>query len=271
MGASLASGQAVINWDHLTDGPFSSGGNLNASNFTTTGTDTVMTFSDSSPAFQNGANNYTGIDNYAGINVTTDATIDGGDFFRLLYRPNNGFRYQYADTDGTNTPTSVELSYVSMFLKQDFDNGLDAATVDFSGGGTMKVTVGDGGFGETDLRFVVRNNTDYYISETSFDETAIDAIDPGEDVIAVELADVNNSNWAIWDPTNARFDAGAATFSAESFTDVTGVGYYGLRQDNTSPVGDIVGFTAAVPEPSTLGLALGLLAFTGVICRRFRK
>lgn len=269
LGASLASAQLVINWDHLTDGPFhSTSGNVNASDFVDSGTDTLMSFSDTTPAFQNGSNNYTGIDNYAGMNITTDATIDGDDFYRLLYRSNDGFRYQYADQDNANTPTSVEVSYVSMFLKPDFQGGYDTTTVDFSGGGKMEITADS--FQVTDLRYVVRDGSDYYISEESYAEADLDAIDPsgtGEE-ITVELADVRNTDWATWNPANARFDESSATFSAQTFSNVTGLGYYGMNAGGDSTVADIQTFSAAVPEPSAWAVLLGTCAFGWVLYRR---
>lgn len=114
-------------------------------------------------------------------------------------------------------PSGVQTKVhgVFFFPKSEF-SGLQAGDVlDFAAGDSIDLDApGWGGGGK--LRFLVRDGTDYFVSQQEFNEGG------GLDFIQ----DIEDGLWALWTPpADMDFDPAAVTFLDQNFSDITGLGF----------------------------------------------
>lgn len=262
VGALTASAQ-IVHWDHDDSGPYAAGNitlNKSNNNFAApSGTSAVLNFSSATPAFTTGVGGYNGPTTYIGARLDTDVTLSPTGFYRVIYRAGEGMRYQFNNNSGGSTPTSVTYQAVTMWLQQDFLNGANSVNnLQFSATDYMSMKFSGAG----EARFVVRDGDTYYISQA----TSAAAV---EGLWTQSFTD-GDGNWAVWDPTIVSFDAGSATFVAQDFSNITGVGFYARMQGAMTNF-DLKDFQAtAVPEPGTYALIFGSVVGLMVIRRRKR-
>ncbi|MGC9452411.1 MAG: PKD domain-containing protein, partial [Oceanipulchritudo sp.] len=99
--------------------------------------------------------------------------------------------------------------------KSEFTGLASGDILDFSAGDSLDMTApGWGGGGQ--MRLLVRDGTDYFVSEEVFTE--------GGGLSFIQ--DVEDGRWAQWTiPAHMDFDPLSATFADQNFTDITGLGY----------------------------------------------
>jgi formylglycine-generating enzyme required for sulfatase activity len=121
---------------------------------------------------------------------------------------------------------------VWVWQKEDFLNGGADYPVSFDTNSVLAHLVMRYWMGVEGLRWVVRNNDQFYISEDTYqyaDET------PGSLGGKVHQLVPSETLWAEYNPGSPsahliHFDTNSASYSARSFTNVTGVGYYLFRE-----------------------------------------
>ncbi len=113
----------------------------------------------------------------------------------------------------SGTPTKVHG--VFLFPKSEFPGVLPGDVLDFSAGDTLEMTAPGLG-GGAKMRLLVREGSDYYVSDSSFDA--------GGSITFAQ--DVEDGSWAPWlIPPDMDFDPAAALFAPRNFSDITGVGF----------------------------------------------
>jgi hypothetical protein len=134
--------------------------------------------------------------------------------------------YQSADA----TSDGWALLY---WKKQDFLNGARGVTVTFDVASTLEILnyagadgVVDNNFGQ--VRFVVRDGSQFYISEDFGDKTTSSGF---------QLTDPSTTRWAPYTPSapySLKFDAVNAVFAFHTFSDITAVGFYHATDQSTA-------------------------------------
>ena len=158
--------------------------------------------------------------------------------------------------------------------KADFLNGGDVMGVTLDGTSVLSVATLPTSLvkGDEHLHFVIRDGSQFYISEKYYGST------PGPsqlglfpDGATVSLAP-NESQWSLYDPSGLALHFEGTTFSPHVFADVTAFGFLmdsKTFESNSSRI-EISGFSAsAVPEPSAALLA-GMMCLASVAWRRRR-
>lgn len=226
-------------------------------------------FSDST-AF-NPASNYFGPAFFGGglVNSTDGPTNEG---FHELSMANGGggdsIHWQ-VDSNGTNTHTNHVFVY---FKKAQFDspwNGIGTITSASLAPGAFTMHTGQlsqAGPSDITALWVVKNGSSFYVSQNSL-------------LIAQNTGYQTNfaaiTGWALYDPTSSLsaldFDE-TSTFTAQTFTDVQGFGFYVEHENGSQQTHvDIDSFiVSTVPEPSSYMLA-GTAAMAMFFLRRRRK
>jgi hypothetical protein len=142
----------------------------------------------------------------------------GSQWAEVWYRDGPDRIYQSADA----TSDGWALLY---WKKEDFLNGANAMTVTFDVSSTLEIlnyagadgVIGDN-FGR--VRFVVRDGSQFYISEISGDKTTSDGF---------RLSDPSSTRWAPYTPSapyNLKYDVVHAVFAQHIFSNITAVGFY---------------------------------------------
>lgn len=168
-----------------------------------------------------------------------------------------------------------------VFDKSDFLNDMNEPTVGFDGSSSLSFTGFVGGY-RANIRWVVQDNDNWYISDASF--TGSGASDFWGAVASSTLNDPNNQLWVSYTPIlsdsagpylyNAAPGSGYAT---HTFSNIQSVGVYfdsyGVPSsgDGTYTNFGLQQFTVngiAVPEPGTFALAGLALAGLAVLRRR---
>lgn len=142
----------------------------------------------------------------------------GSKWAEVWYRDGPDRIYQSADA----TSDGWALLY---WKKADFLNGANELNLTFDSASTLEVLnyagadgVIDNNFGQ--VRFVVRDGNQFYISESSGDKTSS---------AGFRLVDPSTTRWAVYTPSapyNLKFDLANAVFSVHTFSDITAVGFY---------------------------------------------
>jgi len=163
-------------------------------------------------------------------------------------------------SSGTGTG---EAQGLVLWKKSDFLN-LSSNTVTFGSSSSFAITLGSNTANLTEARWVVKDGSNYYISQTSFTGTTT-------------TNNLSSLLWASYDPTTA-IKSSASSFSSITLTDVQAVGVYFAGNSLTwtsATVGglrvDIEAFSAtatAVPESSTYAAIAGVFALSGVAWHR---
>lgn len=142
----------------------------------------------------------------------------GSKWAEVWYRDGPDRIYQSSDA----TSDGWALLY---WKKEDFLNGANAMTVTFDVSSTLEILnyagadgVIDNNFGR--VRFVVRDGSQFYISEVFGDKTTS---------AGFQLSDPSSTRWAPYTPSapyNLKFDVDHAVFAKHFFSDITAVGFY---------------------------------------------
>ena len=209
---------------------------------------------------------YSGVSDtfYGGGSVTREGTgtNDGFSEISILNQGPNDSIHWHVDTGGDSHTFHVLIYWD----KSDFLGGLDAISNLTLGGGGATITTAQASGHHTDelLRWVVRDGTQFYVSDETVTLT-------NNDTFSVTYENVGN--WAGYSPNDP---AGAPTladlqsldfdesgpYNPHTFTDVTGLGFYVEHEAATGPIHvHIEEFSATIPEPShalltLLGLSL---------------
>jgi hypothetical protein len=137
------------------------------------------------------------------------------------------------------------------FLTQDYTTQLTRPIV------SIDFTYDNQG-GNAIARAVIKDGTDFYVSQNTFSVTGFDTMS------------IEDTLWAAYDPfTDLNFDQ-SQTFAAMSFSNITGVGVY-LEDDNMAADSnaqwrfrEFSTIITMVPEPTSFAfIALGGLALLG--------
>ena len=151
----------------------------------------------------------------------------------LLQHYNGGFEAKWAEV--WNRPYSVDRIYQSAdplsdswtalyWQKQDFLEGGNANTVSFDANSSLEVLNYAGADGNASdnagrLRFIVKNDKQFYISKDFGDNTTS----------AFTLTNPNAKQWALYNPSppfGIQFDTNTASFAPHVFDNITAVGVY---------------------------------------------
>jgi len=211
---------------------------------------------------------YSGPDFYGGGSVTSSVpTLNEG--FHELAIHNNGSGdgiHWHTDANGADVHSNHLFVY---FKKAQFESAWNSATIgsaDLASASFQMQTgqVLQAGIQDLGMYWVVQDGSDFYVAQNA---TLIAQNSPYQrDFSSI-------TGWASYDPSAGLaaldFDEGSA-FSAHTFTDVQGLGFYVEHEDGaTSTHAHINGFVVSVPEPSSTALlGLGGLA---LMLRRRRK
>ena len=195
---------------------------------------------------------------------------DGFSEVSILNQGPNDSIHWHVDTGGDDHTFHLLL----FWDKVDFLGSLATTpNLDLSEGAfTLGTAQASGHHSDELLRWVVRDGNQFYISEGTITlSNNADYLVPYSSL----------TNWAAYNPADPTGTAGtsdlqsldfneAGSYSPQTFTDVTGLGFYVEHEAATGPIHvHIEGFGAAlVPEPTT-GL-LALLGLGGLFCRRMR-
>ena len=174
--------------------------------------------------------------------------------------------------DATNNATK---RYYAAFAwsKADFQNGLDSTSdLIFNTSSSLSVNITEntagGGNPHFDTRFMVKDGTQWYLSNTVSSGAA-------PTTLTLSGAALTSETWALYDPAanlqanpgvtdnDAGGASGELTYLAHTFTDITFLGIYTESTDN-SAVGNrkmswdtFSADVTSVPEPSSAALLLG--------------
>jgi hypothetical protein len=157
---------------------------------------------------------------YGGMNfltcnpVQTNPQLDSSGFYSgHVYNP-------------TNNQGESKVVMLLIWRKDQFLNGLDSATVQFDADSAFRVDfVQDQNEPGNEVRFVVRNGAQYYISEDLQADWQGAAVHTLMDFVDNSAA---GTRWAAFNPTTTSFEAptNTAAYVATEFPDVTQVGLY---------------------------------------------
>jgi hypothetical protein len=160
------------------------------------------------------ASGYTGPTFYGGLHYTNTTGT-------MRYKVSN---YASGDQIYAGTYLSAgEVTYTVVFVKDDFLNGADGGNVswDATGGSIDLHTSNQWNSEGVTNRWVVKNGSQYYISQATFSPTGT-----GKN-LSFSLSDPGGANWAVYDPSSSlTFDPSGASWSTRTFNDITAVGYY---------------------------------------------
>ncbi len=120
-------------------------------------------------------------------------------------------------------------NFLAAWNKDDFLASGASNPVSFGAGSLLQISIGDSG-GNTSLRwdligagrFVVRNGSQWFVSEASFASGTADKL-------LVFSASTDDGRWAPVDPaaaTHMNLDLAAAAYGSQNFQDLTAVGFY---------------------------------------------
>lgn len=173
--------------------------------------------------------------------------------------------------------TSHNFAWFMYWDKSDFLNGWDSATVGLVDAGTMSVNIrGSSNFQpETDLHFVIRQGTQFYVSEAYWSNTTA----PGSGyqgllpinggTITFNPLLLGSFGWKLYNPDGLDLQFVHGGYEFPTFDDITAVGFYfdtrAFTQNNSKI--EINGFSV-VPETSSALLALGGLGVALLTRRR---
>ena len=157
--------------------------------------------------------------------------------------PNDKLYYGADTYTATSDRNTVGYDF-RFWKKEDFLNSGSSNNVTFSPTSQLEILQYEGGGGVPAnnwgrVRFVVRDGTQFYVSE--------DFGGPSASVASFTLTDPASRRWAPYSPSapyNIQFNASSAVFETRSFSDVTAVGYYHSNDNSTDP-NRRAGFTAA--------------------------
>lgn len=227
------------------------------------------------------------------FNTDTRLFVDGPRFYGGLHITNTGsggtlslFRYHqnvppawpnvpmvFFSTEDSSGGASYNICNVLyLWQKPDFVNLSASSGITFSPTDELRLRIAEwnehwtGGAGAL-FRFVVREGTQYYISQAA---TNISVMPP----ITFVLTNFNNNSavgfrWAPFNPTASSFDMpGGLTYSAQVFTNVTAVGWLGRGSGAYGKTFAFRSFSATgLPEPAAFICLAGLAA----LIRRARR
>ncbi len=194
--------------------------------------------------------------------IFTAASFSAAPNFRILTNSTN--IQAQMNTAGSTVTRNITGMYV--WNKADFLNGGDSQTVSFSSGASMSFTFPSAiGTTSRDLKFVVKQDGNYYVSQTSFTSNAA----------GTYSFDPTTSDWGVINTA----DYSIGSYSALAVTNLQAAGLYFSASSNVSGtqvnlvISDfqVAGTVTAVPEPSTYAAIAGVLALGLVAYRRRRS
>ena len=264
LATAVAHGELVINLDALTqinntDFGLNYGGGI--------GTGANNNFNGAAPTISNGAVNASTTYSAPSVYAVTSksaftgnfgASNNGGSGWRIRLNANvaDGDRY-YSDNLFTVNNVSFDAANDTLNANEIFMSDMAAAS-------------------NLSLRFVVRDNGNFYISDASsnFQTGALDG-----NLVSSYSIEALSANWFSYDPTSNPTSNGITDIGAGASPLFTDIDFIGFHLEATTAANNTIGshnganfgvreFTAtavnAVPEPSTLSLLLlstGLLFF----------
>lgn len=130
----------------------------------------------------------------------------------------------------------MEKTYGFWFWdKADFLNGGNSNTVTFDANSSISVSNFRLSTNVAECRWVVRDGTQFYISESKFGTTTLSGQNPTVTKYSVQTLSPTTTKWALYSPGAGgvpyaiRFNSKTAVFEDHTFTDVTAVGFYAGR------------------------------------------
>ena len=189
-----------------------------------------------------------------------------------------GQDYMRMQTQQTQN-TSHNFAWFMYWDKSDFLNGWDSATVGLIDAGTMSVNIrGTSNFqAETDLHFVIRQGTQFYVSEAYWSNaTAPESGYQGPlplngGTITFNPLSLGSLGWKLYNPNGLDLQMQHGGYVFPTFDDITAVGFYfdtrAFTQQNSKI--EVNSFSVLpVPETSSALLALGGLGVALLTRRR---
>jgi hypothetical protein len=169
-----------------------------------------------------------------------------------------------------------EAVNITLFSKANFLNGGNAISVglDSSSSLFLDFTTALGATGTRgNFRFIVQNGSQLYVSNSVYANN-------GSGTATLSGSALLNETWAFYNPTASDLRLNTASFSAQSFNDITAVGFAWTVNNFSGNIngGDAqfgvdrftFAATTAIPEPSTYAALAGLAALGLVMWRRRR-
>lgn len=209
---------------------------------------------------------YSGPTFYGGASVTSTDPTDNEGYHELSVANGGGGDSIHWRVD-SNTGDTHSNHILVYFQKSAFESPWNGMTIN---SGNLAATVfqlhtgqiSQAGPNDTALYWVLQDGSDFYVAQNP---TLIAQNNP------YSTAFSSITGWALYDPTLGLaaldFDE-TSTFSAHTFTDVQGVGFYTEHENGASQSHVDIDYFALVPEPSH-GI-LTLVGATMLILRRRR-
>jgi len=187
-----------------------------------TDTERFRDWSDSIPAYNAAATN--GMVIYGGVHLTADSGVQGSAGVVGIY---TGFNTMFSRPSTIAVNSAEQVLYLwnsADFLVSGFTEFDHTATCSLSV--TTESFKGNGGGG---LRFVIRDGSTYYVANQTTlnaEQSSTTASFHG-DTAGLQWAVFNPADFALFTDDDANLGFGAVSFSAQTFTNVTGVGIIG--------------------------------------------
>ena len=239
------------------------------------------------PAPLSPASGYSGTSGtfYGGFVINT---LDNATALGDTLSPNGHGVHQNGSTDHLKFQTQHSGNHHHTFAlmmywdKTGFLNDTNLATVTFDATSNLSVSVRNDSNLEPDahLHFVVRNGTQFYVSQAFWGGVSPSTTEPGYQGVFPDGATINYNpaaspfGWKAYNPTGLDLQFGHGSWVTPTFDNVTAVGFYvdtlnftGGPTNNSNL--EITGFAVnAVPEASHAVLSLGAL---GALMLRRRR
>ncbi len=162
---------------------------------------------------------------YGGMTVFTTKASKG--LIEGLLNENHELRDDWNMMTADNDKPPLRAYGLWFWKKEDFLNGGEQYTVSFGADAIIAPHISRYYDGVEDGRWVVRDGTQFYVSEKTFSEYLIE-IGRTSPRHTSYILNPTETNWAPYNPQppyHVEFDSSTATFTAHTFTDVTAVGF----------------------------------------------
>jgi len=269
-GTYSANAALLVNWggDYVITTTNYGRSATSANNAYPSGTGRSKSVAWSESAAFNPSSGYSGTSStfYGGYFASFDGTVSGSSSITIRARvENNGttdqlnYRFQ-TPSDATKTTSNVGGGI--SWLKGDFLN-FSAGTPSFDSTSSLNMSIQTIS-GSAAVRWMVQEGSQWYISNTAYTTAGAKSLSG---------ASLLSETWLAFDPATVNMLEPTGTYAAQTFNNITGVGYFGWANltGTASTTTDIVltSFAVdAVPEPTTWALLAGSLTTIMVLRRR---
>ena len=277
VGISSATASVIVNWggDYVTTGNvnYNNAGNRAVSAVANaypsgTGRSKSVSWNESTQLSPTASYSGTSATFYGGYFDSHDGTVTTAGSITATARITNSgttdqlyYRFQ---TPSDATKTTVNVGGGISWLKSDFLS-FSAGTPSFDSTSSLSMNIATIS-GSAAVRWAVKEGSQWYISNTSYTTNGAKSLS------GVSLT---GETWLAFDPATVNMLQPTGSYAAQTFSNITGVGYFGWANltGSAATTTDIVltSFAVdAVPEPATWALLVGSLT-TVMILRRRRR